>query len=178
MDNVDEFVKSIGSLEDHSPPITGNKAPYVPLKEALWQCSNEFNKKGSTIKDQDFKRVWLFTNDDNPNCKYPQEQLQIIQVAKDAAETGIEISLWHMNKSIISGNNDKPASFYPFNIDIFYNKLLVVDDEEELSYRTKSAGDDGFDCMLAQVRKKEFKKRRMGSLMFHLGGICVYLDVV
>ena len=134
MDNLEELQSTIGSQEDYAPVST--KAPCVPLKDALWQCSNEFNKKGNTFKDLDFKRVWLFSNDDNPNCKYPQEQLQIIQVAKDAAETGIEVSLWHMNKVLCDKDGNK-TGFSPFNIDIFYNKILVVDDDDELLYRTR-----------------------------------------
>lgn len=128
--------------------------------------------KGKSFKPQDFKRVWIFTNDDNPNSKFPQEQLSTIQVAKDATETGIEISLWHLNKSLATTlpNGSVVQIPQPFNFDIFYNKILVVDDEEELMYRTKSGGDEGFDTMMTQIRKKEFKKRRMTTLSASLCG--------
>ena len=186
MDNLKEYHCLIGCQKQQQlqpqQDIIGDATQQVlsiPLKEAFWQCSHEFNKKGKVFKEQDFKRVWLFTNDDNPNCKLPQEQMQIIQVAKDVAEAGIEISLWHLNKgnrSFLINKGDfneemkSTPSILPFNIDIFYNKLLVVDDEEDFSYRTKGGGDEGFDTMLAQVRRKEFKKRRMGSLRLELGG--------
>lgn len=139
---------------------------YVPVKEAIWECSNEYNKKSHNFKSIDFKRVWLFTCDDNPNCKLPAEQIKIIKVAQDMAETNIEISLFHMNKYDPATN-----TFLDFNVDIFYNKILVVDEEGDIFDRTVSGGDDGFDALMDRVKKKMFKKRRMGSLMFHMGGV-------
>src|SRR4051812_24355539 len=121
VDNFEEFKNTIGCMEDSKPA-----GSMVPLKEALWQCSHEFNAKGTSFKDQDFKRVWLFTNDDNPNKKFAQEQLKIIQVAKDATETGIEISLWHMNRFVTPAAG-AATQMVEFNIEIFYNKILVVD---------------------------------------------------
>jgi len=171
IDNIAEFHTCVGSQDEGL--VAGAKPPYTPLKEALWQCSNEFNKKGNSFGDQDFKRVWLFTNDDNPNCKYPAEQLQIIQVGKDLSETGVEVSLWFLNRPLnapsASSAVPSTAMFVPFNIDIFYNKILVCD-EEDLALRTREVADEGFEEMLSSVRRKQFRKRRMGSLTFYLGG--------
>lgn len=172
IDNITEFHADVGS---QVVDPKAKKPPYAPLKEALWQCSNEFNKKGRTFKENDSKRVWVFTNDDNPNCKYPAEQLQIIQVGKDLGETDIEISLWHFDATVpgpastASAAVAAPPTVIPFNIDIFYNKILVCD-EEALEERTHAAPDESFVGMLSTMRKKQFKKRRMGSLAFYLGG--------
>lgn len=150
---------------------SGTQDPeYCPLKEALMLCTQTFNtKRANKVHSEDFKRVWLFTNDDSPNSHKPSLQSFIIQVAKDSAETGVEISLWHMNSF------SKPES--PFDTRKFYQKLLTLDiDEnllesevdEQLAGRMVGAGFDTFDDMITQARRKEVKKRRLGSVKMHL----------
>ena len=43
-------------------------------------------------------------------------------------------------------------------------------DEDYVQSRMKGAGYDSFDTMMASVRRKEHRKRRLGSLLFALGG--------
>lgn len=87
----------------------------------------------------------------------------MVQVAKDAAETGIEISLWHMNKDAASR----------FDVSLFYKRILIVPDDDaeaaemELEFRVKGADFDGFDTMLALVKRKESRKRRLGQLCLY-----------
>ena len=59
------------------------------------------------------ERIWIFTNDDNPNKHSVVNQEKTIKVAQDCGETGIEISLFHLDNSKAS-----------FNPDLFYMKLL------------------------------------------------------
>lgn len=136
-----------------------------PLKEALWLCTQSFNIKSSAISRNDYRRVWIFTNDDNPSGAFPATQQQILQVAKDSHEAGVEISLWHMNKV---------DSKQQFNTKLFYDKLLKIgieeddDDEDSLASRIQAAGDESFEMMVANVRKKEFKKRRLSTMYVQL----------
>jgi hypothetical protein len=157
VDDISVFHETIGSQK---------RGPYVPLNEAFWACSQTFNAKAQASAF-DFRRIWLFTNDDNPNGHSSLEQNRIVQAARDCSEAGIEISLWHMNRINATGQQQ---SFEPQK---FYVKLLVAEGEEEdadsIDYRMKGAGYDGFDAMMASVRRKEHKKRSMGSLLFHLG---------
>lgn len=146
-----------------------NATTNCPLKESLWLCMQSFNLKSSSMNLLDFKRIWVFTNDDSPHANDPSEQNRIVQVAKDGAETGVEISLWCMDHK------------QPFNSSKFYDRLLIIgtdaaldDNEGEnmesiLSAKKQSAGYDNFDSMLAQVRRKEFKKRRLCTM-------CVYMS--
>ncbi len=149
-----------------------------PLKQALWACSQMFSTKD--LKKTDFKRIWIFTNDDNPNSTFPVEQKAIITVAKDCAEAGIEISLWHLN-----------SSHHVFDPKIFYEKLLLAataasasseeagegssgrrDDEDgagALEQRMLGAGFDGFDALLSSVKRKEYRKRRLCRFLFSFG---------
>jgi ATP-dependent DNA helicase 2 subunit 1 len=170
LDDPKIFYTTIGS-QDKSTQI--DNPQYVPLREALWMSSQAFFSKSSSAGSKDYRRVWLFTNDDNPNGYSKAEQAKVIQVAKDCAESAIEISLWHLNRS---GSN-------PFDPSIFYEKILFPlakneaaddddeDDDERLSGRMKAGGYEGFDTMMASVRRKRFKKRRMASLFLSFGEV-------
>ena len=136
-----------------------------PLKEALWLCTQSFNVKGSAVHQSDYKRVWLFTNDDHPNHTDVGEQNSIVQVAKDGAETGVEISLWHMDR----------REGEAFDVCRFYHRLLTVDDEggaTESAYEHRVMGACGgsFDDMMDLAKRKEHKKRRLGSVRMHISG--------
>ena len=68
----------------------------------------------------------------------------------------------------------------PFRPETFYTKLLTVGSVEDsgsadgiedyIENRMKGAGYDGFDMMMANVRRKEHKKRTLGHVMLTLGG--------
>ena len=153
IDDLDQFKEQIGF---------GKNAELVPLKEALWACMNEFSLRAKNKSSNDFKRIWIFTNEDDPNAEVAgagvAEQELIIQVSKDCAQTDAEISLWHMN---IPGKSS-------FDVDKFYTKVLSAD-EDELLLRVNGAANDGFDAMLAFSKRKEMKKRRLCSIKFNLG---------
>jgi hypothetical protein len=146
-----------------------------PLKEALWLCTQSFNLKGSTIHKGDFKRVWIFTNDDNPNSHDFHERESTVQVARDGAETGVEISLWHMDR-VIPRPDHSGSMTVPFNISNFYSKLLLVNDDDgsgqsEAAYehRVMGAGSaGGFDELMDLAKRKEYKKRKLGSVRMYI----------
>jgi hypothetical protein len=165
LDDISIFQKKIGS----APSTTAGAASYCPLNEAFWACSGAFSVKSQSHKQNDFRRIWLFTNDDNPNGNDAAAQARIVQASRDCSESGIELSLWHMNRT--------DRAFDPQR---FYVKLLTAgrsSEEEEgdgiadyIENRMQGAGYDGFDMMMANVRRKEHRKRKLGSLMFKLGG--------
>jgi hypothetical protein len=111
-------------------------------------------------------------------------QERVIQVARDCSQTGIEISLWSL-PSVRRSH---------FDVDKFYVELLLseeeykkhkagasssqvkiepVDDQDDTSMtlldRIQSADMNGFDSRQYRLRRKENKKRRLGTLMFYLG---------
>jgi ATP-dependent DNA helicase 2 subunit 1 len=148
-----EFHRTVGS---QSADAKG-----VPLKQALWTCSQSFGTKD--FKQTDFKRIWIFTNDDTPNLQNPVEQRATVTVAKDCSQAGIEISLWHLNRA--------DRAFDPKS---FYMQLLIASNDEtdadaSIEGRMLGAGSEGFDTLMASVRRKEHKKRRLGSTLFSLG---------
>lgn len=162
IENIRIFEKSIGSQD-----LNESSTLPCPLKQALWACSTAFS--GKDIKTTDSKRIWLFTNDDNPNSHSSVDQKAIVTVARDLAQNQIEISLFHLNKA-----NQL------FNPKTFYTQILVAesetqDDEDDsgnfdsaIDHRMMDGGYDGFDSLIATVRKKEFRKRRLGHTCFSL----------
>ena len=124
-----------------------------------------------------------------------------MQVARDCAETGIEISLWHLP---ILCDGDNSGSAKEFDPNAFYTEVLLgekdykkwlttcdgakdvsassttaesyLEDEEgdegllSLSDRIQGSGTAGFDAKEYRMRRKEHKKRRLGTLMLNLNG--------
>lgn len=76
------------------------------------------------------------------------------QVAKDSAETGVEISLWHMNSHASTDSSFDTKKFYEKMLILDMDENLLDDDEkdERLAGRVVGAGFDTFDDMITQVR--------------------------
>ena len=123
------------------------------LKEALWLCCQNFNTKRARHKDRDFHRIWIFTDDDDPNASQPEEQTKALTIARDANDSGGEISLWYIGSD--------------FRVDKFYLRLLCLDNEEELLYRATEFEQGRVN--LSQLRKKHLAKRSLATLPFILG---------
>ena len=143
------------------------------LKDALWSCSKSFASKSGGSKQAEYRRIWLFTNDDNPCGSEGVLYDQTLITAKDSAQMGIELSLWHMNCGSKS-----------FDVNKYYKKLLTIceideslSNDEELRQelflsfenRLKSAGNDGFQDILGRIIRKVNKKRRVCVLPLVLG---------
>jgi hypothetical protein len=98
-----------------------------PFKSALWSCTQSFIRNAGTAPST--KRVFLFTNDDDPLRDAFDEQDRTVQVARDAADSGVDIQLFPM------GHN--------FNVSKFYHRILVVDDDEDLGDKVIRCSDIG-----------------------------------
>lgn len=59
------------------------------------------------------KRIFLFTNQDNPNHSDPQVRTRSIQRAKDLAELNIDIELFSMNRN---GHKFDSSLFYQVEV--------------------------------------------------------------
>jgi hypothetical protein len=122
-------------------------------------------------------------------------QARAIQVGRDCAETGVEISLWHMNRlhrASTSASARGSVGEQHFDPERFYMKMLQsaeqlkraaagsvastdIEDEdddeaESLRERVQGCGLNGFDVRQYRVRRKEYRKRRLGSIQLYLCG--------
>ena len=141
---MESFDRRIGSQDDDET---------VNLKEALWLCCQNFNKKKGSHKDRDFHRIWIFTNDDHPNAGNIDEQHKIFTIAKDAKDSGGEISLWHIGDT--------------FHVEKFYKRLLCLDNEDDLLYRATDFELGRLN--VSQMRKKQLVKRSLATMPFTIG---------
>jgi len=97
------------------------------------------------VKDGDSQRVWLFTNDDNPNPDDGGLRDQTIQKAKDLVELGQDLTLWYMSRPDLE-----------FNVRLFFAGIIPVDeDDPESGIQDISQLDD----VVSRVRRKEHRKR-------------------
>jgi hypothetical protein len=70
------------------------KETYTPLFEALWICHQEFK----VVEKQSYsKRIFLFTNEDNPGNENDKGMAQ--QRANDLSSLGVDIELFPMPKA-------------------------------------------------------------------------------
>ena len=102
------------------------------------------------------RRIFLFTNDDNPNAHDQNVRDQSLQRAKDLSELGIDIELFNMNR--------KGHTFDPT---LFYQHIISTDGEEYVGMSHLDASAK-FEELRARVRRKEFKKRALGRIPFTL----------
>mmetsp|Transcript_28758 Transcript_28758/g.25875 ORF Transcript_28758/g.25875 Transcript_28758/m.25875 type:complete len:396 (+) Transcript_28758:39-1226(+) len=124
-----------------------------PLFEALWLCTHVFkdvDKKPFT------KRIFLFTNEDNPSATDSNQRNQAFSYAKRLTEMNVDIELFPLKK---------PDS-RKFEIKKFYADLIAIDPEDA------SAGvidtSNRITELTKRIRQKIYKKRQLGSLDFFL----------
>lgn len=149
--DVDDLAKGEVDFESRYGWI-GEDDP-CPLRNGLWSCQTEF----MTIKHpRDFRRIFVFTNDDDPLKGNDDEKKKVQIVAKDAMEMSIEIQLFHMKRA--------DSVFDPNK---FYRSILTRDgddyNEQEIGASSGEASD-----LANHVRRKQFKKRTLGRMPFHL----------
>ncbi|KAL6072069.1 X-ray repair cross-complementing protein 6 [Balamuthia mandrillaris] len=125
-----------------------------PLCDALWTCSTMFSNCSVKVGH---KRIFLFTNEDNPNAENKNLRDQSFQRAKDLAELGIDIELFSMNKAT--------QSFDPSR---FYQYIISVSEDEDTGLFNYDASAK-FEELRARVRRKEFKKRAINRFSLFIG---------
>jgi ATP-dependent DNA helicase 2 subunit 1 len=127
----------------------GHADKEVPLGDALWTCSTIF---GNCSVKVGTKRVFLFTNNDNPNQDSPALQAQAKQRAQDLRQLGIQIELFPLNRAN-----------QPFLGSKFYYNIVEAGEEGDLD---QLDGTSKLQELLDRARAKEYKKRSQGRISF------------
>ncbi|KAF9362451.1 X-ray repair cross-complementing protein 6 [Mortierella sp. NVP85] len=121
------------------------------LGEIFWTATNMF---GSSAQRVGSKRLFLFTNEDDPHADDISLRSASKVRAKDLQDFGIKIELFDI---------DKPGD--QFNRKIFYKDILIdgIDDDDEegepLEDTTAKLSE-----LLQRVQRKEVKKRSMFNI--------------
>ena len=161
-----QLIKNIKVLQhDTNPSINKNYAnflrsefPYakeeIPLSNALWICHSEF-KNFETKKFN--RRIFLFTDNDNPMMNNLSERNITIQRARDMLESDIVIELFPMN---LKTN---------FEMKKFYSEIIAVDlNSNEDLILSKENCEDRIRELTKRIRQKEVKKRTLGRCPLYL----------
>jgi ATP-dependent DNA helicase 2 subunit 1 len=122
------------------------------LHEALWTCQHLFSH---VPKNVGYKRIFLFTCDDNPITSVDVRN-KCLERSKDLIESDITIELFVLKP--------KTAAFDP---NIFWNKLIAVSEDEYTGTITFDFA-DRLEVLRDKVRRKEYKKRSLGTIPFEL----------
>ena len=156
---VQDLVRGDGFASMYtSLPNRASEAGADSLKQVLFRCQQTF--MGRAIKDADaFKRVWIFTNDDSPLEGFEgggtteDAGAKVQQVARDADQIGIEITVIPMAR----GRKFEMA---------FWRRLVCFDTDDDTNSKMLGASSSSFDELLARVRRKQHKKRRLARMTF------------
>ena len=136
-------ISQVGNLLDSrkSPSFleaygSGSGTSTSSLHDALHLCSLAFSEAKPRI--QDFKRVWVFTDNDNPcGSDVAPGGITVSRYmtrSQDMGDSGIELNLWYTKS--------------PFALETFYRDLLLKNDEGlvEKNRRSSDPGIDTDDC--------------------------------
>ena len=160
--NKDKFKKE---LKKFFPPNTDNKN-YI--NNALWIAH-------TLLKDYDKKvykrRVFLFTDNDDPIKNNQGEKDIIMQRAKDMNDSDILLEIF-------------PMSFRTrFNLTHFYALIIPTSSDEDISNPTDDILNieqcvDRLKELTKRVRQKEMKKRTLSRCIFNITGASrIYMNI-
>ncbi|EFA79065.1 ATP-dependent DNA helicase [Heterostelium album PN500] len=123
--------------------------------DALWTCSTMFSNCNIKLSH---KRIFLFTNQDQPTQDNDNQKVIAIQRAKDLSDLGIEIELFSMNNAL---------SDHPFDFSLFYQEIIILQDDQIVDQDFSSAS--RFSQLFSKLKRKQFKKRSLGQLPMYIG---------
>lgn len=131
----------------------GHAAKEASLGDALWMASHVFAGSRTRLGE---KRVFLFTNQEDPHKDDANLRRKALTKAADLKELGIDVTLMPLKSGAA------------FNVEAFYTDLLqmtVKEDVEDLRRNATASWDE----LEARMKGLEDKRRRLASLPFHLG---------
>lgn len=125
------------------------------LKWGLKMAREVIHSSDMKVKPTDYKRVWVFTDHDDPSGSNKNERDLTIQTARDLVGLDVNIELWYFN--------DPQGS--PFSVKKFYEEILPYD-EDDLADKIAFDASRPLDTVFDAVRRKEVPKRKYKTLAF------------
>ncbi|KAG0238181.1 X-ray repair cross-complementing protein 6 [Mortierella sp. GBA43] len=151
-------IQQLESIDDRSISFDdefGTSNGKYRLGEVFWTASTMFSSSAQKVGS---KRLFLFTNEDDPHAEDISLRSASKVRAKDLQDFGIKIELFDI---------DKPDE--KFSRRTFYKDILIDgvddDDEEDVPQEDTSAK---LSELLQRVQRKEVKKRSMFNIPFKL----------
>ncbi len=162
---TEQVVRALRLKPAGSSSSSTSSSSAAALRDGVRACLRTLETRSK--KERDSRRIWLFTNEDQPS-----EDNDPSQVIKDAQEGGVDVRLWYF----------APPGGRPFDETKFYGPLLAgaqekqaqadweVADEEETESDTKmlDLGKEDLKTLLDETRSRIFKKRRYARMALRL----------
>ena len=143
---IETFKTSIGSMDSE-----------FPFGNVFWSIASIFSDKALAGTS---KRIFLFTCEDNPNSKNEALQKAAKTRGKDLADLGIALELFALPR----------ATGKSFNSTLFYKGIIYdLIDEGTKDQEDQNMFISKFEELLAQVRRRETKKRALARTQMSLG---------
>ena len=123
-------------------------------------------KQAATSKSPgDSKSLWIFTNEDNPCKDKKAEREQVVIVAKDAVDNGLEINVWPLPRLNATSTFDRAK---------FFNLITTKDVYSEPSYIENTEGfaqgEIDLDDLLEDIDRSWKKVRKAQTMALFLPG--------
>lgn len=143
-----QMIHNIQQLYLKGPELSKNsKTDFIKL---ILLCNSIFRTK--LIQKNYFKRIFLFTHKDDPECEW-NNSFSKDKLVNEMNELGIEFEIFPI---IQTGEK--------FEYSKFYSNFMQNNDDTVLNYDTI----DKFKDLLSKLRKKEFKKRALCGTFFNI----------
>jgi len=150
-----ETIKFLEALIDTKEQRFKPTEKEVPLSQLLWTCQQQFK-----ILDMNTftKRIFLFTNEENPMHDTPKAREETIDRAKNLTDEDTDIELFPM-----SHPEQEKANF---DVTQFYSNILTVGEDELDELKDFETSYLRVQDLSKRIRLKEFKKRVLGKCLF------------
>jgi len=145
---------------------------FCPLRTALHEASKAYmeakcvKKQAATSKNPgDSKSLWIFTNEDSPCKENENEKKQVVIVAKDAADNGLQINVWPLPLLNASSPFDRSKFYNDITTKDVYSVPSAMENTEEFSQ-----GDIDLDELLHDIDRSWTKVRKASTMALYLPG--------
>lgn len=143
--DISKFHSAVGTMSDNTK--------VAPLEHAFWTSTYMFSD--AKLKNDDFQKVYLFTNDDNPTANHDNNVKQaLITRAQDLQSSSKEITLWPM------------ADKNTFDLKPLYADVVESPERDVLFMDNPADLETYFDM----TRQHTYSKRRLGRVPLRFAG--------
>ena len=152
-----ETIKALDTLIDSKEVRFKSSENEVSLSDVLCTWQQQF--KALDVNSYT-KRIFLFTNEEDPMKGMPKEKNETIERGKALSDEEIEIELFPMSHPNLNKRE--------FDVKLFFSNILTVDEEELSDLKDYESAYMRVQDLSRRIRLKEFKKRVLGKWMFSL----------
>ena len=136
----------------------------LTLYLSLKQTNRCVKKQAATSKNPgDSKSLWIFTNEDSPCRENEDEKKQVVTVAKDAVENGLQINVWPLPRR--NASFDRSKFYADITTKDVYSEPSGMETTEEFAQ-----GEIDLDDLLNDIDKSWKKVRKASTMALFLPG--------